>query len=118
MEVMSLILKYRKNSIVFKRHIDDIFIIWRIQGEYDDGFNEFKRTLNNTSNLDWECEELSETVTFLDLDITINRKSKRFECKTHLEKQALASCMPPHSAHPPNAARGMVFSLLKKLKCE
>ena len=52
MKTLALIPKYRKNIIVFKRHVDDVFIIWRQQGEYDDSFNEFKGTLNSISNLD------------------------------------------------------------------
>ena len=31
----------------------------------------------------------------------------------HVKKAALALCMPPHSVHPRNASRGIVFSLLK-----
>ena len=66
----------------------------------------------HTTNLNCECKELSETATFLDLDINVNRKLRTFECKTHAKKEALALCMSTHSAHPPNEARGMVFSLL------
>ena len=64
MEMLVLMPKHKKNVIVFKRHADDVLIIWRKQGEYDDSFQEFKRTLNNISNLDRECEELSEAVNF------------------------------------------------------
>ena len=38
-EMLVLMPKCRKNTIVFKRHIDDIFVIWRKQVEYDDSFN-------------------------------------------------------------------------------
>ena len=31
----------------------------------------------------------------------------------HAKKEALASCIRPHSTHPPNTSRGMIFSLLK-----
>ena len=51
LEILALIPKHKKNTIVFKRHIDEFFLIWRKQGEYDDSFYEFKRTLNNMSNL-------------------------------------------------------------------
>ena len=74
METLLLIPKYEKNVIVFKRHAEDVFIIWRKRGEYDNSFQEFKRTLKNVSNLCWECEELSEVATFLDLDTKINRE--------------------------------------------
>ena len=118
METLVLIPKHRKHVIVFKRCTDEIFTIWRKQGECDDSFHEFKRTLNNVSNLDWECEELSKTVNFLDFYMKMNRESKRFECKKHVKKEALAFCMPPHSTHAPNADRGMAFILFKKLQCE
>ena len=36
METLVLIPKYEKNVIVFKRHAEDVFIIWRKQGEHDD----------------------------------------------------------------------------------
>ena len=112
-EMLVLIPKYKNNVIVFKRRIDDIFVIWRKQGECDNKFQDFKNALNTISNLHWECEELSETVTFLDLDISINSRSRKFEDKMNVKKEALALHLPLHSAHPSNAARGMVFSLLK-----
>ena len=87
-EILVLISKHKKSIIVFKRHTDEIFIIRIKQVECNDSFHELKRTLNNTSNLDWECEKPSDTVTFLDLDITINRKSKRFEHKMHVKRSS------------------------------
>ena len=66
------------------------------------------------SNLNWECKKLSEKVTFLDLDINI-KKSKTFDYKVHAKEEALALCIQPHSAHPSNTSRGMVFILLKHI---
>ena len=40
---------------------------------------------------------------------------KRFECETPVKK-ALALWTPPHSAHPLNAAKVLVFSSLKNYK--
>ena len=39
------------------------------------------------SNLNWECEELSEAVTSLDLDISMNRKLIMFQLKAHVKKR-------------------------------
>ena len=47
----------------FKRYMDDTFVIWRKQGECVNKYQDFKNTLNAISNLDWEYEELNETVT-------------------------------------------------------
>ena len=68
--------------------------------------------MNIISNLDWECKNLSEKVTSLDLDININRESKTFDYKVHAKEEALALYTQPHSAHPPNTSKRMVFNLL------
>ena len=100
--MLVLMPKCKKNIEVFRTCIDDAFAIWKKQGEYDNEFEEFKKTLSAISNLNWECEELSDKVNFLDLGISTNRESKIFGYKIHVRKEALASCMPPHSVHLPN----------------
>ena len=68
----------------------DIFLIWKKQGQCDNTFPDFKQTLNTISNLNWEFEELSEAVKFLDLNISVNRKLRRFEHEVHVKKEAFA----------------------------
>ena len=53
-------------------------LIWKKQGECDNEFEELKKILNTISNINMECGELSESFTFLGLDVSMNRESKKF----------------------------------------
>ena len=52
----------------------------------DSIFQEFRKSLNNVSNLNWACNNLIEKVDFLDLGTNDIREKKIFECKGHVKK--------------------------------
>jgi len=79
-EVHTLIPRYRNNLFYFRRFIDDIFIIWL--RDSTDAWQNFCTDVNNFGILTWEIEEMSNTVNFLDLTLTINNgkvESKTFQ---------------------------------------
>ena len=64
MEMLTLMLSHKNKIMIFKRCVDAMFVIWKKQGDHDNEFEEFKKTLNAISNLNSECYELSEKVNF------------------------------------------------------
>ena len=106
--------KYRKNILVLVRFIDDMFIIWRKIKAQPDDWKGFKRCLNQVSNLNWVCEELGKRVVFLYLEIRIDRMEKICMHKLHTKEISLLSCLSPHSAHPKEFWKGMIYGLLSK----
>ena len=46
-------LTFNKNITIFKRCTDDEFVFWKKQREHYNEFEEFKKTLNAISDLNW-----------------------------------------------------------------
>ena len=79
-------------------------------------YDEFKAVVNNNKCLTWEFTELSNSVNFLDLTLTImpdgHTKTKLFE-----KPMALHLYIPPHSMHPPGILTSHMFgSILRKFR--
>lgn len=72
-----------------------MLIVWKRTSESDAEWTELKQHINRYSNLDWLAKKQSETDTFLDLQIWINRTNKRFEWKPNVKKENLFLCLPP-----------------------
>ena len=104
-----LIPKYNNQLLLFRRFIDDIFGIWI--GNDNASWEEFKSDTNNFGILTWEFEELSQSVNFLDLTITI--ESNKIITKTYQKALNLYQYLGPQSAHPPKMIKGVIYSLLK-----
>ena len=100
---------FGNHIILYNRYIDDIFGIWI--GESDDNWELFKIETNNFGLLKWDFSELSHSINFLDLTISINHGEITF-C-TYQKLMNLYHYIPPHSAHPPGLIRGMIYGLVK-----
>ena len=66
---------------------------------------------NNFGILTWEFEELSNSVDFLDLTITIENNS--IVTKTYQKAMNLYQYIPSTSAHPPGIIKGIIYGLLR-----
>ena len=108
--------KYKENLILYKRQIDDIFIIWRPTSPNNEEWIAFKNDLNNCSSLNWETEELGTKTNFLDLTLWIDPTTRRIKYKTYQKPMCLFLYIPSHSAHSPNTIKSMIYSLLKTYK--
>jgi len=104
-----LIPKYNPHLLLFKRFIDDICGIWI--GDDNATWEEFQKDTNNFGILTWEFEELSTSVNFLDLTISIENNT--IITTTYQKALNLYQYLGPTSAHPPKMIRGVVYSLLK-----
>lgn len=110
-EAGMLIPKYDQHLLLFKRFIDDMIIVWLDDSPSDDTWNNFKEDTNNFGILTWEFEELSLSVDFLDLTISI--EANRITTKTYQKALNLYQYIMPNSAHPPWMMRGIIYSLMR-----
>jgi len=92
---------------LFVRYLDDIFGVWVPDPNLDAEiqWTAFK-SLVNSSCLEWEFSELTHSVNFLDLTITIT--GDEFTTTLYEKPMALYLYIPPHSAHPPGITPGHV----------
>ena len=105
-----LLPKYKLQLRYFKRFIDDLFVIWRWDGE--ETWSEFCADLNNFGILKWDINRPSMQVDFLDLTITIN--NGKLETKTFQKALNLYLYLPPSSAHPSNNIKSTVYGLVRR----
>ena len=73
----------------------------------------FKQDLNTCSSLSWETEELGKQSPFLDLNIWINKNTQKIQYSTCQKDMNLFLYIPPHSAHPQNTIKSLIYGLLK-----
>ena len=71
-----LLRKYKKNLLLFVRQIDDIFGVWVDDENNPNAWEEFQYDLNHASKLDWITTELSTSVDFLDITISVDDNGK------------------------------------------
>ena len=99
--------------------IDDRNAIWDPPAEISDKesnimYDEFKAVVNGNKGLTWEFTELSNSVNFLDLTLTImpdgQTKTKLFE-----KPIALHLYTPPHSMHPPGVLTSHIFGSILRM---
>ena len=107
--------KYSSELLLYKRFIDDMFAIWLGSNER---WIEFKADTNNFGILTWDFDDnLSASVNFLDLTITINSEY-RIQTKTYQKEMNLYQYIPPTSAHPPKMMKGIVYGLIRQYKLQ
>jgi hypothetical protein len=111
-ERQKIMTKYKNNFILYCRQIDDIFGIWIDDSRFPNRWNEFKNDLNSYCKLDWNTEELSHSVNFLDLTIEINKTTGKIQYKTFQKPMNLFLYIPGHSAHPPGIIKSLIFGLV------
>ena len=109
-EKHTLIPKYGRHLLYFKRFIDDIIGIWLL--DESSAWEDFQADVNDFGILTWEIEELSKSVNFLDLTLTI--VGDRIETKTFQKLMNLYLYLTPASAHPIGVIKGTIFGLLSR----
>ena len=103
--------------IYYQRLIDDVIGIWcpNQNKQLDElEWNAFKNKMNAFPGLTWEFSELSTTVDFMDMTITIN-KLKKIETTLFEKRLNLHLYIPPHFAHPPGLLPGIIYSTLFRI---
>ena len=103
----TLIPTYEHQLLLFLRFIDDMIGIWT---GTEDEYEQFQNDTNNFGILTWEFEDLSSSVDFLDLTITI--KNGAITTKTYQKSINLYQYIPPYFAHPKNMIKCILCSLL------
>ena len=109
----TLLPKYNKNLLLFKRFIDDIFGIWIVNNVNDlQEFENMKKDLP-FGLLTWKTTSLLTTADFLDLTISINNEGN-ITTKTYQKEMNLYLYIPPHSAHPPGMLNSLLIGCLRR----
>ena len=111
-----LLPKYKDNLILYKRMIDNIVIIWVPTSTQNNEWDSFIHNLNSCSSLSWETKKPSFRTHFLDLNIWINKKTRKIGYSTFQKEMNLFLYIPRHSAHPINTTKSLIYSLLKTYK--
>ena len=103
--------KYNDNLFFYRRYIDDVVGIW-VPTNPNLTFDDFTRDLNY-HKLRWETTQLSDTVTFLDMVLTI----KDGEIVTQLYEKMLNLYLyiSPFSSHPPGVLAGLIIGNILRI---
>jgi hypothetical protein len=106
----------------YTRYIDDCFGIWvpdplNSDSDAAEAWLAFTTEFNSLCSLDWIFTDLSHSVEFLDLTITINTSAGSTAISTNLFEKAmnLYLYLPSHSAHPPGILKGLVFGMILRI---
>jgi hypothetical protein len=108
-EIQQILTEFSNFLLILKRFIDDMFGIW-IDGP-GKKWEQFKKALEGFGQLKWICSSLTDSVTFLDLTITINKQGT-IETTTYIKPKNLHLYIPAMSAHPPGCLKGTIFGNL------
>jgi hypothetical protein len=114
-EQETILCKYGRFFLFYKRYIDDVLGIWHCANENLDRrmWKSFQEDLDKFGQLRWEVSQRSDTAIFLDLQLTI--KNGRVTYTLYEKPLNLHMYLPPHSVHPPGVLRGLVFGLIYRL---
>ena len=94
---------------VFKRYIDDIFVIWGYGQDALDNLLQSLNSIHPTIEFTWEID--TRQITFLDVDIYVQHQesnSPRLAYKTHFKKTTSFQYIHHSSYHPRATKRGIV----------
>jgi hypothetical protein len=103
-ENVKILPHFQQNLLYFRRYIDDIFGTWIPTSSSD--WETFKTTLNQFGSLRWIVNDLSDTVNFLDLSLSIT--SSTITAAPYQKPMNLHLYIPPSSAHPPSCFKGLI----------
>jgi hypothetical protein len=114
-EQETILRKYGRFFLFYKRYIKNVLGIWHCANEnFDRRMGEsFQEDLDKFGQLRWEVSQRSDTVIFLDLQLTI--KNGRLTYSLYEKPLNLHMYLPPHSAHPPGILRGLGFGMIYRL---
>ena len=111
-----LLTKYKENLLLYKRQIDDIFIVWVPTSPNNIEWTHFVQDLNCCSSLSWETETLDNKTHFLDLNLWIDSSTRKINYSTYQKPMNLFLYIPNHSAHPTNTIQSLIYGLLQTYK--
>ncbi len=103
--------EFQANLPLYKRFIDDGIGCWVPLAHHnaaDDAlqFANFKKAVNSNC-LNWIFEDLSMSVNFMDMTLTI--VGDKIETTLYEKPTALHLYIPPHSSHPPGCVKGHIY---------
>jgi hypothetical protein len=105
---ISMVTRY-PSLILYGRYIDDIFGIWMTDETPATTlatFDQFKSECSSYGSLRWEFDTLSESVTFLDITIYIDKGT--IVVRPYEKHLNLYLYIPPRSAHPPHGLHSLI----------
>ena len=98
----------------YRQFIDDVLGIWLVPdltSGPDQQWHQFTDALNNPKyGLTWDVSNLSHTVHFM--DITISIQDHRIHTTLYEKPSNLNLYIPPHSCHPPGLLPGIVHGMI------
>jgi len=97
---------FLKYILVWKRYIDDIFVIWNGPTSLLEEFKKFYNNLHKNIKINWN-QNKSE-INFLDLVVCFDKTS--FYCKTYQKSMNNFLYIPASSFHPISCKIGMIKS--------
>jgi hypothetical protein len=103
--------RFSEHLPFYRRYLDDCFGAWLMPANpniesHDDEWTAFKTSMSY-GMLNWVFTDLSTSVNFLDLTISIS--DNRIVTKIYEKPLNLYLYLPPHSTHPPGLVRGMIL---------
>ena len=98
----------------YARFIDDGIGIWLTNRPGSArAWSDFQARLNSWGKLKWTNTGLVMSLEFLELRVTINNDNHFLEFQTFRKTQNLHLYISPHSAHPPDIIRSLIFSRVR-----
>ena len=110
--------EFKSNLLLYVRFIDDVFGIWiPTDNPTTDELSwlQLKAEVNNNHGLEWEFEDRSMAVNFLDMTVRIDSTNGSIKTSLYEKPMALYLFIPPHSAHPPGVLTGHIFGNLLRI---
>jgi hypothetical protein len=111
LEVTTLLKKFRKELLFYRRFIDDGIGVWLSEDPL--AWSSFLDCLNSWGSLKWTSDGLTDEIIFMDLTIQIDPLSNRLIFETFQKAMNLYLYIPPNSAHPEGLLRGLIFGRLR-----
>ena len=106
-----IIPKYGRWIIWLRRLIDDMIGLWKDDGteECENAWVSFNADMQTFGQLEWIIEERSDSIEFLDIQLTINPKTRYVTLKSHEKPQNLFLYIPHAYARHPGLVKSLVF---------
>jgi hypothetical protein len=114
---MGLLQKWSTFLHFYKQFIDDVLGVWLVHPdpEFDKKmWLEIQEDMNSWFGLEWVCTDLTTSVYFMDLTITI--ADGRLETTLFEKAQNLYLYIPPHSSHPRGVFTGLIFGQVLRIR--
>lgn len=101
-----------RNTLYF-RYIDDLFLVGNRQ-DIQNFFDAFNNNAAKTIKLD--AIKIDTTGVFLDLELNINRETRKVEYKTYQKKTNKYQYITPHSAHSNTIKKNFIINEIKRYR--